>query len=94
MQTQSSPVRAKNTVYQNTTGKIMFVTITINLPATASGAVYSDSANPPTTPMAYGSNSNLQPTYQAVSFHVLNNNYYKLTEMAGTISVIAWVEDY
>ncbi len=94
MQTQSSPVRVKGTIYQNTTGKIMFVTVTINVASAASGAIYSDSATPPTVPMASFSNSNAQPGYQSASFHVLNNNYYKLTELGGTITILQWVEDY
>ncbi len=88
-----SGTRVKGTVYQNTSGKIRDVAITIYGSQTQAGAyVYVGSANPPTyrTAQMYVATNSLDTTSH--TFKVAPNEYYKLTQMNGTITVTDWVE--
>jgi hypothetical protein len=84
--------RVIGTVYQNTTGRPMFVIVTSN--STNASAVLnalSDASNPPTTSVDY-----LEPINQqrlSVKFWVLPGNYYKIT-MTATASLYLWTEWY
>ncbi len=80
---QSQPVRVVGDVYRNTTGKTVFVKVALDHDV---GAAYTDAANPPTTLVdSFSVNGR-----SALSFMVLNGNYYKVTASGSTI--IAWTE--
>lgn len=81
-QTNATSSRVLGTVYQNTSGKTMFISVCVGNGGAGVGATsaQTDSSNPPTTtvtqmnnnPAAVGGDSSM-------SFMVLNNNYYKVT---------------
>jgi hypothetical protein len=80
--------RALNTIYQNTTGKTMFINVTNNISSTSSVTAYTDlSLNPSTNVGAV----NITATKVPISFMVINNNYYTLTT-TGTVSLVTWTE--
>ena len=87
--TQSTLNRSFDTVYQNTTGKSMFVSVTANV-----GTMFetitciTDSNSNPTTSVVGG------PIYShsgSFSFVVLSGNYYKVTRSANA-SIVYWTE--
>ena len=82
--------RALGTVYQNTTGKPMFVSVICYITANYSTATaYTDSNSSPNTIV-----SDIQPYGTLVSsmfFIVLPGNYYKV---AGTMTLKNWIEWY
>jgi hypothetical protein len=88
-QTQSTLNRSFGTVYQNTTGKSMFVSVSINV-----GVVYetitclTDSNSNPTTGVA---GCSIYSHGAGFSFMVLPGNYYKVTRSA-TASIVYWTE--
>jgi hypothetical protein len=102
--TQTAPARALGTVYQNTTGKAMMITVGANVGTGATGTggitAFTDSSNPPATEVS----QNLIPSASngtgtaALSFWVLNNNYYKVsTGGSGTLPTVTlsvWTEWY
>lgn len=92
--TQSAPGKAKDTVYQNTTGKLLAVVIGVGLGAAVSQCtVYCDAANPPVTQVGYGYNPGMAGGMGVtISFVVPPNYYYKLTTSAGTLVVSSWIE--
>gem|GEM_PF-2016531 len=69
--------RAYQTVYQNTTGKPLFVSVTDAVTSTGTLSAYTDSSNPPTTIVAAQSDS--ASWSRNVFFIVAPNNYYKLS---------------
>jgi hypothetical protein len=81
--------RAIGTVYQNTTGKTIFVVVTL---VSTSGwqYAYTDASNPPTTIVAGVSYNS---TAFTLAFMVLPNNYYKIGT-SGSASLNYWVEWY
>ncbi|MGA8573968.1 MAG: hypothetical protein WBQ36_11660 [Desulfobaccales bacterium] len=81
--------RTLGTVYQNTTGKTIWVSA--SSPAYMSGqwTAYSDSSSSPATEVGVSCQGNGNC---AVSFMVLNNNYYKITATGGTLGY--WIEWY
>ena len=87
--------RAFGTVYQNTSGRPMFVSVTAL--ATASGGniqCYADASATPTTLVGGVSLSTSGTNYFAPpAFIVLPGNYYKVTN-SGTASVGIWTEWY
>lgn len=85
--------RAFGNVYQNTTGKPMFVTVVGKSSAAAVFEAYSDSANPPTIKAWYQYEGTVSTELTAF-FVVLPNHYYKLSFTAGTPTLIEWVEKY
>lgn len=80
--------RAFGTVYRNTTGKTMFVTIAMGNPTQSDIAINSDSNSSPSTKVAETNNPGSSGV-SAVSFMVLNNNYY---EAISSSSVVCWTE--
>jgi hypothetical protein len=80
--------RSLGSIYQNTSGRTMQVTVTNNISSTSSVTVYTDSSLNPTTEV--GAN-NTQSTNSPISFMVLNNNYYKLNT-TGTVVLVCWTE--
>jgi hypothetical protein len=82
--------RALGTVYQNTTGKPMWVHVTIVAGAAPTGLnCYTDASNPPTTNVA--NQDAVASGLGGVTFIVLPGNYYKAAS-AGTL--IKWTEWY
>lgn len=92
--TQNSVVgsRAVNTIYQNTTGKIMFVTMSgVNSGMGGSAAtVYTDSSSSPSTEVAY----EIFPPLSGASiyFMVIPGNYYEIS--GNPSSITSWTEVY
>lgn len=87
--------RAMATVYQNTSGKLRFVSVSVadNTIVTILQA-YTDSSNPPTHLFAQTSIAAAgggSDPFQ-LTFFVLNNDYYKVTISGGTSTVLTWIE--
>jgi hypothetical protein len=83
--------RAVNTVYQNTTGKPMFVDVTSPLGQNGTMSAYTDSTSNPTTRVAAVANGSTVQTNLTVSFWVLPGNYYNVNS---TGSNGGWTEWY
>ena len=82
--------RTSGAVYQNTTGKTMFITVCCSLGTGPTGIVaYSDSTNPPTTTVVINPYSG----GYSISFMVLNNNYYQVG-CIGSCVITHWIEWY
>lgn len=83
--------RVLGTVYQNTTGRAMFV-LEVSLPA-ALGDIfgYTDSSNPPTTVVA-AQTGLVTAKGIYIFFIVLPGNYYKIAPSSGTWSIYVWNE--
>ena len=81
--------RTLGTVYQNTTGKTIWVSAGSGAYMSGQWTAYSDASSSPATEVgvSYQGNGNC-----TVSFMVLNNNYYKITATAGTLGY--WIEWY
>ena len=85
--------RALNTNYQNTSGKTMFVTVSIGNGGVGVGTstALTDSSTPPTTVVAdMNQNPGSQGGTSAFSFMVLNNNYYRVTSDSSPL--VRWTE--
>jgi len=84
--------RAFNTLYQNTTGKPMFVNISFYVSAAYTVKALTDNNNPPTTAVCdmspYGSEDNY-----SFGFWVLTGNYYEVTT-TGPCTLSCWTEWY
>lgn len=86
--------RALNTVFQNTTGKTMFISITVGASSGVSDyTVLSDASNPPISPVAQ-TTFNTNTASLVLSFMVLNGNFYELTATGSGISFSPWIEWY
>jgi hypothetical protein len=82
--------RAKNTVYQNTTGRTIQVNITFSSDSSATNTdVYVETANPPTVIVGRHINVSGVGATTCISFIVPNNHYYK-TSANGTVQI--WSE--
>ncbi len=83
--------QACDTVYQNTSGKPMHVSVAFGANVGTQSA-YTGSANPPTVLVAQGL---LAPTVTRMTFHfiVLPSYYYKITTVDGISGqVFTWIE--
>lgn len=79
--------RALTTIYQNLTGRSMVVCVSVNSGVSGTVAVLTDaSATPSTTVLNSASAASLE---DAVTFTVLNNNYYQVTS-GGALQI--WTE--
>jgi len=80
-------------VYQNTSGKTLFVNTFWNLGGKNSTLTcVSDAVDPPTTTVAQiNSNATAQSVVQ-LFFMVLPNYYYECQVSAGTPNLVVWVE--
>lgn len=83
--------RSVGTVYQNTTGKPMFVVASMQVSGGQSMTAYTDSAANPTT--ACGRVAPTSSTEAPLAFWVLPNNYYKLVASGGFVAG-QWIEWY
>ena len=87
IQTDVTGSRTIGSVYHNTTGKMMLVTVTCNLPSAAMTAFSDATASPSQVLGAVAANAS---PGGCLTFVVLNNNYYKVT--GGTL--VHWIESY
>ena len=97
--TQTKPARAIGSIYQNTTGKAMFVVATFSVSGQMLLLAYSDASTSPTTQLAYaGNGASTQPTLQmTLSFWVLPGNYYWVNWQvgpSGSGALGTWTEWY
>lgn len=88
-QTNVTSSRALATVYQNTTGKPMFVSVSVSRGSTGTVSVYTDSNTPPTTQILATSDSS--GWNSSVYFYVVPGNYYKVVTDSSA-SLIFWYE--
>jgi hypothetical protein len=88
--TQTSPSRALNAVYQNTTGKPMFVNVWATINAGQGLTALTDGGNPPGTHVM--NVGGVAATF-SVSFWVLPGNYYEV-QGGGSPALNGWVEWY
>ena len=87
--TQTTLNRSFGTVYQNTTGKSLFVSVTINVGVQFETITcLTDSNSNPTTGVA---GCSIYSHGSAFSFMVLPGNYYKVTRSA-TAAIVYWTE--
>ena len=89
--------RALSTVYQNTTGKTMFVTVQIQSAASNVNVDFmTDSSNPPVTEVGGLYSGSTISTFEALQgfFIVLPGNYYEVVNNggAGSQTIINWTE--
>ncbi len=92
--TWSEPTRVKDTNYQNTTGKLKFVAITVVLNNGDVAELRLASSSPPGTNVVSLLYSGTQPDYMYLQgcLIVPINYYYRLNTTAGTIEVSEWHE--
>jgi hypothetical protein len=83
--------RAIGTIYQNTTGKPMFVSAVINMNASSTMDGVSDSASSPTTTVAAMTSSSVAGA-RNIGFWVLPSHYYKVIAAAGSGTSVFWIE--
>lgn len=81
--------RAYSTVYQNTTGNVLWVAVQIGTGGTST--MFSDASNPPSTEVWQQTIGAGGGTNGSTFVPVLNGNYYKLTNN-GTGSLTHWYE--
>lgn len=85
--------RSIASIYQNTSGKTMYVTTSLqNTSSSSTFQVLTDSSSSPSSIVAQAI-AQTANTVLPVSFIVLNNNYYEITSSASG-AVIAWTEWY
>ena len=93
IQSNVTASRSLGTVYQNTTGKTMLITVSAY--STAAGAGYfaeTDGSNPPAARvLRHDVPANY---YQSIFFIVLSGNYYKVDFISGTTTLGFWTEWY
>ncbi len=76
---QTQPTRVLNATYQNTLGRPIFVSLSIDDSNAGGTNVYTDASATPTTVVAYSDLPNLAGGSYNMFFIVLPGNYYKVT---------------
>ena len=91
--TLTEPTRTKDTIYQNGSG-VRFVTISVSLPDNANAMVIVGTSSPPGTVLQeiLNQTGDAGPSIFAVSFIVPPSYYYRCSEIAGTITIVEWLE--
>ena len=89
--TWSNSGKAKNTIYQNTSGKKRRVLVSWS-GSSIIATVHIDSSSPPGSLGFIGDPHAGSNPYTMISFEVPNNYYYKVGENTGTISITQWHE--
>ena len=88
----TQPAKTFNTIYQNLTGKVMYVNISFTVPNSVPARVYSDPNPSPVSQLMMI----LSPTSGGSVFNffflVLPNHYYKLVPDSGAITIQLWTE--
>ncbi|MAH46929.1 hypothetical protein CMI37_13950 [Candidatus Pacearchaeota archaeon] len=85
------PTRALDTVYQNTSGKILYVTISFDMGNGDSITVESDSSATPSTQIGALAHNGGGTCDLCITFIVKPTHYYQVTDVAGTPSM-TWNE--
>jgi len=95
----TTPTRAISTIYQNTTGKMLFVTVTVILHNDYTGAMASahcDAASTPGTMVAYAAKNGVVGAEIEMEtnlvFIVPNNHYYRVLQDTGVVTIRYWRE--
>jgi hypothetical protein len=88
-QTDQSASRADGTVYQNTTGRALFCSVSFNDDVGRLATAYSDASNPPTTIVAKATSSGND--FMQLFFIVLPGNRYKVV-FSNPPTTLIWVE--
>jgi len=84
--THSSPARAIDTIYQNTSGKLKLVTVMVRMDVGEYAYIQYASSSPPSTKILVEDNS------QTVSFIVPVNWYYRVATGSGPLTAPYWEE--
>jgi hypothetical protein len=85
--------RAAEAVYQNTSGELMYVNTSWNMPGkTATLTFYSDLSNPPTTMVAQMTDTTAQGNTLQLFCIVLPGYYYQCHAAASGPVLVCWVE--
>lgn len=84
--------RSIGTVFQNTSGKTMWVNVIATIAPNAGVQANTDSSNPPTTPVAAFFNGNFPTSNVTLSFIVLSGNFYELINISSAATLVIWVE--
>ena len=86
--------RAIGTVYQNTTGKPLYVYVFASSGVPSSElAINSDSSNPPTTRLSFGATTGFGGAASLFAV-ILPGNYYEAVNVFSTWTLVSWVEQY
>ena len=92
--TQSNPGYGFNTVYQNTTGKALYLCVTAQpLQASSYLQVYTDGSSSPSTLVATGGTGGSYFPYVYLQWIVLPNNYWKVT-LSGNFNNVVFTQWY
>ena len=86
--------RAIGSVYRNTTGKTMMVTVSFDSASSSSGTAVTDSSSSPSTVVAYVATASGINVIFPMTFLVLNGNYYEIVQNTGTLLLTYWTEWY
>lgn len=88
----SAPSRAKGTIYQNTSGKQMLVTISLSFGLDEEAVAEIGAASPPGTTVAHWQNTVGNNIVSPASFIVPPSWYYRLREVAASVTIDSWYE--
>jgi hypothetical protein len=88
----SNPGRAINAVYQNTSGKVLYVAVGCSIPASSSVAALVGASSPPSGVVAIVDKAAAGGGYATVFFIVLPNQYYEVQSGGSVSSIFSWTE--
>ena len=88
----NGPARVAGTVYQNTTGRPIFVQVIVSGGAQIGVSAQSDTSNPPTTFVAVSDGVFSSNGAVEIFFIVIPGNFYLVTASVGTIPANGWIE--
>jgi hypothetical protein len=91
----TNPGTGLGNVYQNTTGKPVFHTVTVSMNSTSTPLIaYTDSSTSPTTVVASITNQSSTYSNMCLSFWVLPGNYYKVALGVAGGTLQYWTQWY
>jgi hypothetical protein len=91
----TNPGTALGSVYQNTTGKPVFHTVSVSMNSSSGNLIATtDSSSSPSTPVASTSNFSSGFTNMSISFWVLPGNYYKVALAVAGGTLQYWTQWY
>lgn len=83
--------RAIGTIYQNTTGGEIYVSVTVGLDATGTALLEVGTASPPTIEVGR-TKTGAASTFDQLFACVPNNAFYRVSQSAATVTLTAWSE--
>ena len=89
---QTAPTRAYGTIYQNTTGRTLFVSVSGRSAGAATLTAKTDNSATPITKVV--SITGTAAADSAAFFLVMPNNYYLVNWSAGAKTLTSWIEWY